>query len=169
MAPNVISPIPDRLVYRDRYVLWFMRGQGICLFTLALILAVATPKHELIAEPELFAMRVCGSVIVVLSVLWLGHGIRRCTLEATAEGATVGVLRRRFIPWTKVKRFKSVRRRWFYPAVYMELTSGELCSARLVQGRRMFWNGGSSKDIVGVLNVELALSRGARSAAASIA
>jgi hypothetical protein len=169
MASNVLSPIPDRLVYRDRYALWFMRAQAICVFALALILATASPEHALIAEPELFAVRVIGSVIVVLSVLWLGHGIRRFTLEATPQGATVGVLHRRFIPWSKVKRFTAVHRAGFYPVVYMELTSGELCWARLVQGRKMFWNGGASKDIVGVLNVELALSHGARTAAASIA
>ncbi|MGH2843114.1 MAG: PH domain-containing protein [Solirubrobacteraceae bacterium] len=146
------------MLYRDRFAIRFARGQAILILFLAFIVGASSGHSH--GEPVWIAIRVACGVVVVASGVWLRYGIRHiASLEATTQGVTVGVFRRRFIAWAEIERFKAVRRSGIYPNVYLETTAGDLVSARMVQGRKMFWDGEASKDIVGVLNAELASSR----------
>ena len=143
-----------RQFYRDRYAIWFMRCQTILVIGLAFVLAAGSPPHN-----NLIALRIAAGAVTIGGVVWFRYGLRRLALEETAEGLRIGVLRRRLIQWSDVKRFTSRRRRGIYPTVFVELVSGELVPTPLVQGRKMFWLGGASENIVGVLNGELDRAR----------
>jgi hypothetical protein len=149
------APGVDPRFYRDRYAVWFMRCQAILVIGLAFILAAGSPPHG-----NFVALRIAAGVAMIGGIVWFRYGLRRMRLEVAANGLRVGVLRRRFLPWSDVKRFTARRRpNGIYPTVVVELASGELVRTILVQGRKMFWNGGSSNDIVAVLNDQLDRAR----------
>lgn len=72
---------------------------------------------------------------------------------------------RRFVPWADVDELV-LQPFIAYPEVRVKLRSGQLLRTGLVQGRRMYWSGGASADVLGELNRELELGR-ARKASTS--
>jgi Bacterial PH domain len=98
--------------------------------------------------------------VAVISVLfWRQVGL--IGVEAGADGIA---LRRQFgirhqsVPWSDIKTFR-IRRAVISPPVCAELWSGELVKTALVQGRKMRWRGGASRDMVSVLTSDLAGAR----------
>lgn len=103
---------------------------------------------------------VCGLFAVLSVLLW--RAVARLGVEAGADG--IGLRRRfgtryEFVPWSDIKTFRMVRRAAIYPTVCAELSSGDFVKTDLVQGRKMRWRGGASRDMVGVLNSDLARAR----------
>ena len=149
------APLVDPRFYRDRYAVRFMRFQALMVIGVAFILAAGRPPHL-----NFVALHIAAAVTMIGGIVWFRYGLRRMGVEVTADGLRVGVFRRRFLPWADVKRFTARRRpNGIYPTVVVELASGEVVSTTLVQGRKMFWNGGSSNDIAGVLNAQLDRAR----------
>lgn len=92
-----------------------------------------------------------------LYVAWAWWG-RTIGVEVNSDGIRVGRgFRRRFIPWSGIRTFRA--RDAFTPSLRAELCSGEQVSIALAQGRKMAWDGGTTRDIMGVLNEELATAR----------
>lgn len=103
---------------------------------------------------------VCGLFAVLSVLLW--RAVARLGVEAGADG--IGLrrwfgTRYEFVPWSDIKTFRMVRSAAIYPTVCAELSSGEFVKTDLVQGRKMRWRGGASRDMVGVLNSNLARAR----------
>lgn len=90
---------------------------------------------------------------VWLYVAWVWWG-RTIGLELGPEGIRVGPgFRRRFVAWSEIESFGA--RGAFTPSLRAQLTSGEQLKIPLTQGRKMACNGGSTTDIIGVMNHEL--------------
>lgn len=137
----------QRRFYYDRVARWLLRGYGVVAFILFLSFTAADIA---------VILRVASGLVAITSLyvtwFWWGHSIG---LEVLGDGIRIGRgLRRRFIAWRDIKSFQ-VTKRPISPPVRVELTSGELVGTPLVQGRKMFWKGGASADIVSVLNKEL--------------
>jgi hypothetical protein len=103
----------------------------------------------------------CG-VVAVCSLL-LGRTGGRVGVEASPGGIGIVTWRRfgmrgRHLAWSDIKAFR-VAHPAISPPVCAELWSGELVKTALVQGRKMRWRGGASRDLVAVLNTELARAR----------
>jgi len=101
----------------------------------------------------------CGLLAVVAVVLW--RSVSRIGVDAGADG--IGLrrqlgIRYQFVPWTDIKTFR-VRAATISPPVCAELWSGELVKTALVQGWKMRWRGGASRDMVDVLNSDLTRAR----------
>jgi hypothetical protein len=61
-----------------------------------------------------------------------------------------------FVPWSEITLFRTRYPNAFSPTVYAELSSGQLVSTTLTQGRKVRWSpGGATRDAVGALNAEL--------------
>jgi hypothetical protein len=105
---------------------------------------------------QIVLLRIGAGAIAVLSVfLWRMGG--KLGVQTTAEGIDVRAgfgFRRRSVPWSEIRSF--IARRSITPVVCADLRSGDLVKTPLVQRRRMRWHSGASRDIVSILNADLA-------------
>ena len=133
----------------------------------------------ILAAPKLgLAVRIVFAAALLASVAKLVSAARRPRsaydptlssfqgIRTRDDGMVVrGPVSRRFVPWADVDELVLVP---FiaYCEVRVKLRSGQLLRTGLVQGRRMYWSGGASADVLGELNRELELGR-ARKASTS--
>lgn len=142
-------------MYYDPVARWLVRAYGTFTFVAALFL---TGAH--IATPWRVALAVFAFSWLWFSWGWLGS---KMGVETRADGVRVSVgFRRRPAAWSEIKTFRVVNPTALSPSVRVELYSGQLLRTALVQGRKMRWKGGSSRDIAGVLNDELERTRAGR-------
>jgi hypothetical protein len=102
---------------------------------------------------------VSGVIVVVSLAQW--RAVSRIGVEVGAAG--IGLrrqlgIRYQFVPWSEIATFRT-RTAPISPTVCAVLRSGELVKTALAQGRTMRWRGGASRDIVSVLNSDLAFAR----------
>jgi hypothetical protein len=142
---------------------WIITAYGAFAIFLGLSLLVARiPSYSTLSKHHaaLVAARVGAGLIVVVSIM-LWRLVGRIGVETNAAG--IGLrrqlgIRYQFVPWGEITAFQ-IRRAAISPTVCAELRSGELVKTALVQGRKMRWRGGSSRDIVSVLTRDLARAR----------
>jgi len=133
--------------YRHRLLQAYFRGYGALGFVIFLLIAAAKIPS---------ALRVA---LVVLAFIWLyltWVRLGRLGVEARFDGISVRRLwRTRFIPWAEIASF-GIARPGMSPPVSVELVTGHTEQLPLTQGRRTSWQGGTSRDVVAILNGDLA-------------
>jgi hypothetical protein len=133
-------------LYRDRIVTGMAWGYAVIAFVFLMGLAVS---------PIAPILRIAAGVLAVSYLSLTRFQWSRIGLEVRPDGVRVwGMLTRRFVPLAEIRSFTSdqgvsVRR------VRVELTTGQTLRTGLVQGRKMHWHHGASKNIVTVLNTTL--------------
>jgi Bacterial PH domain len=120
--------------------------------------------------PILIPVRlVCAALVVALVVM-----ARRnlpVGVEVTRDGVRIAdTAGRRSIPWTDIEGFRSCLSGSFRPheSVQVELRAGGLVPTPLIQGRRVRWAAGETRDIVSVLEAALAAAKSRQTREAGI-
>jgi hypothetical protein len=133
------------------------------LLSLALALGPYPANSDLIQNHTSLAVLarvICTAFAAAFGFLWRAAG--RLGVEAGPDGIYIPRgkwgMRRQFVPWSGINTFR-MRVAGTVAPVWAELSSGELAQIPLVQGRKMRWRDGASKDMVEVLNQDLARAR----------
>ncbi|HEY7892559.1 MAG TPA: hypothetical protein VIC05_10160 [Solirubrobacteraceae bacterium] len=139
--------------YRDRLGSGVI-AVGMSPLVLVLIKAIASPIPTV-------ARFLCG-VLAVAVIVVTGRLVRRFGVGISEFGVEVsGSSVRRTIPWTDVVAFRA--QPWGpYASIQVELRSGKLIRTPMMQGRKMSWDGGHTRDILTLLDSHLVASRGQR-------
>jgi hypothetical protein len=136
--------------YYQTLVRALMRGYAVVGFIVWL--AISGAPHI----PVSLRVLAAGVAVGFLYLTWHYGGGRGVAVRV--DGIYVRRwFRWRFIPWREISTFR-IRRRSLSPPVFVELVSGESRMLPLTQGRQVAWAGGRSRDIVSVLNGDLALA-----------
>jgi PH (Pleckstrin Homology) domain-containing protein len=139
--------------YYNRFVHRLLRGYAAFGFIGWVCVAIAAAQWPPVLRAAIVVM-----AFAWLYVAWVWWG-RTIGLEVQPEGIRVGLgFGRRYVAWSEIECFRA--RDAFTPSLRAQLTSGEQLKIPLAQGRKMAWNGGSTTDIVGVMNHELAQASG---------
>jgi hypothetical protein len=138
--------------YYNRLVRWIMRGYALIGFLGWLCIAIAATQW-----PMPLRAAIAAAAFAWLYVAWVWWG-RTIGLEVQPQGIRVGRgFRRRFVSWAEIDSFHAVET--LTPSLRAQLKTGGQVKIPLVQGRKMAWSGGTTTDIVGVMNKELAQAK----------
>jgi hypothetical protein len=145
--------------YFDPFARWAIRAfTAFSGFLGVLLLFAHVPGYSTLSghTTSIVLLRTGSGAIAVLSIFgWRIGG--KLGVHANAEGIDVRAgfgYRRRSVPWSEIATFRAVPS--IVPVVCAQLRSGALIKTALVQGRRMRWQNGASRDIVGILSADLA-------------
>ena len=151
-TPGVLPRAPTAALRRYRPPVAGFVAIGGCI--LVVILAVALGVAER-AAPIFMVIIAVSAVLTIWQAL---SAIRTGGLFETADGIEnhrlLGVGCRR-VPWGEIADFRAVRSRVFA----VTLHGSAIALAGVAQGSRIRWNGGETRDIVGVLNQRLEAHR----------
>lgn len=149
----------DTTFYFDPIGRWGLRLFCAIDGFLGFVLGVSKiPVHSTLSghPASILLLRIgAGAMVVLAFVGWRIAG--KFGVEATSDGICVRKgfgIRRRFVGWSEISTF--IYRRSIKSVVCAELHSGGQVATPLIQGRKMLWQDGASRDIVGVLNADLA-------------
>jgi hypothetical protein len=146
--------VTQTTLYFDPVARYLIRSYALMTGVLGTALAFDHfPAYSGLTGSTAVVFRVGAGALVVWSFVgWRIGG--RAGVETGPEGITVWRrfgIRGRFVPWSEITTFR-IARQSLSPVVCAQLGSGGLVRMALVQGRKMRWRGGASRDIVGVLN-----------------
>jgi hypothetical protein len=147
----VHKPSSERF-YHDRYIMALIRAFAV-MTAIGSLIVLAGPKLGL-------AVRIVAAAALLASAIPVWRSSFQ-GIETRDDGMVVrGPASRRFVPWGDVDELVLVP---FiaYSEVRVKLRSGQILRTGLVQGRRMYWAGGASADVLGELNRELEHGRAA--------
>jgi hypothetical protein len=158
MKPTVQDRQHGRF-YFDPLARYFIRGYALIGMFVGFVVAVAPiPAYSTLSRHHvaLILVRVgCGAVVVLSIFGWRLAG--RFGVVVGTDGIAVRRrygIRSRAVGWRDIRTFRSTES--LVRIVYAELWSGETVRTALVQGRKMRWHGGATRDVVSVLNGDLA-------------
>lgn len=144
--------------YYDPLGCWLLRAFSALYVLLAPVLFAPVPSYstERGHPTEILLIRIGAGVGIAWSIFaW--HLAGRLGVYVSADGIMIRNrfgLRRRRVSWGDIARF--FPQASITPVVCTELRSGGRIRMPLVQGRKMRWQTGASRDIVAVLNADLA-------------
>lgn len=145
------SPEKPIRIYRDRLTVVMIRSWVTLLVIILLILGIA-PAFPL-------AVHIAALLVAVVAV-WIGYRAGRMCVAITLGGIWLGNgFFSRWIPWTDVEGFIAVP--WgFYSEIRVQTHGNRKpYRAALTQGRKMNWKEGSTRDVLGALNADMAAAR----------
>ncbi len=148
---RLAPPVEPNRVYRDRLALIVIRcwAAAACFF----VLVVA-------GVPSLALVLRIAVVAVAAIAVWGGYRASNMCVATTPTGIWLGyAFWARWLPWEEVEGFTAVP--W---GLYREIRvktrhRSKPYRAALVQGRKMFWKDGCTKDVLGALNSDLQAGR----------
>jgi hypothetical protein len=99
---------------------------------------------------------VVAATVLVLIVVWAERAFPRYGLYESVEGIrVVNSFGSGRLPWDQIERFEQSKK-WPRSRVLIVRKDGEVVPVvGTAQGARIAWNGGETRDIVGVLNERL--------------